>query len=100
MSYLSARFPAAQKVELYNVGTYSISGTTSNKALPSNLPAYRRVRLHDQPSGRALREVWSDETTGAYSFDNIRAGTFFIIGFDHTGTYGAVIADGIVVPAP
>lgn len=100
MAYITARFPSAQKIELYSGGPYSISGTTANKDLPSNLPAYRRVRLHDQPTGRALREVWSDETTGAYSFDNIRAGTFFILSFDHTGTYGAVIADGIVVPAP
>lgn len=71
-------------------GTRRITGTTKTTGTPE-LPVRRRVRLHDQQTGRAVREVWSDATTGAYSFDNIRAGTFYVIGFDHTGLYSGVI---------
>lgn len=82
-------------------GPYSTpAGTTKNTGTPSNTPVRRRVRLHDQPSGRALREVWSDAATGAYTFANIRAGLFFVMTLDHTGVYNGEITTDIVVPAP
>jgi hypothetical protein len=71
-------------------GLFRITGTTSNTGTPT-VPVRRRVRLHDQPSGRVIREVWSNATTGAYSFDNIRQGTYYVTAFDHTGQYGGVI---------
>ncbi|MCB4362690.1 hypothetical protein KIH07_03030 [Hydrogenophaga taeniospiralis] len=75
------------------------AGTTKNFGTP-NTPVRRRVRLHDQPTGRLLRETWSDAVTGAYQFTALRAGTFYVAGFDHTGLYGGVIETDIVLPTP
>lgn len=71
-------------------GIMRIAGTTKNVGTP-NTPVRRRVRLQDQPSGRAVREVWSDAGTGAYVFEFIRAGTYYITAFDHTGQFSGVI---------
>lgn len=81
-------------------GPYSVSGTTKVEAGAVDTPVRRRVRLHDQPTGRALREVWSDATTGAYTFANIRAGVFFVMTLDHTGVFNGEITTDIVVPTP
>ena len=78
-------------------GPSPIEGTTKNAGTP-NTPVRRRVRLHDQPSGRPIREVWSDATTGAYSFDNIRAGTFYVTSFDYTGEFNGVIQTDVTLP--
>lgn len=67
-----------------------ITGTTRNTGTPET-PVRRRVRLHDQRSGRLLRETWSNAATGAYVFPHLRAGTYYITAFDHTGLYGGVI---------
>ena len=72
-------------------GWYQIAGTVKNEAGAADTPVRRRVRLHDQPSGRVVREVWSDATTGAYAFEYIRTGRFFVVAFDHTGEYGGVV---------
>ena len=72
-------------------GSYRITGTTKNKATPSDLPVARRVRLHEQISGRLVRETWSDATTGAYTFAGLRQTLYYVTAFDHTGTYGGVI---------
>jgi hypothetical protein len=77
-----------------------LSGTTKNTGTPANLPVYRRVRLHDQQSGRPLREVWSDPLTGAYTFGNLREGVYCVIAFDHTGQYSGETETDIVVPTP
>ena len=86
--------------ELYDGGPHAITGTTKNTGTPSNAPVRRRVRLHDQLTGRALREVWSDAATGAWTFIGIRAGLFFVMTLDHTGAYRGVIETDIVVPTP
>lgn len=75
-------------------GAFRVAGTASNIGTP-NVPVRRRVRLHDQITGRVLREVWSDGTTGAYSFDWIRPGTYYVTGFDHTRQYNGVIETDI-----
>ncbi|MDO9148323.1 MAG: hypothetical protein Q7U52_11795 [Hydrogenophaga sp.] len=72
-------------------GQFSIIGTVKVEAGAVDTPVRRRVRLHDQPTGRALREVWSDATTGAYAFENIRSGKFYVTAFDHTGQFSGVI---------
>ena len=101
MAAISALFPAAQKVELYHGGLYSTPvGTTKNIASPSDLPVRRLVRFHEQLSGRLLRELWSDPVTGAYQFNNLRAGTYFALFLDHTGQYGAQVEADIVLPIP
>jgi hypothetical protein len=83
------------------VGPYNLPvGSTKNKDTPTDLPVRRRVRLFDQQSGRLLRELWSNAETGAYQFKFVRGGTFFVIAFDHTLTYGAEAESDIQVPAP
>lgn len=79
-------------------GSYRITGTTKNKATPSDLPVARRVRLHEQISGRLVREVWSD-ASGAYSFNGLRLTAYYVVSFDHTNTFSAVIADNLT-PEP
>ena len=86
---------AALTVDFEGGGAFRIDGTTKNVGTP-NTPVQRRVRLHDQRSGLAIREVWSDPVTGAYSFRRIRDGVYYIISFDHTGLYGGVIASDVI----
>ncbi|MGQ0708688.1 MAG: LamG domain-containing protein [Rhodoferax sp.] len=74
-------------------GLYRITGTVKEKATPANTPLRRKVQLFHQASARLVRETWSAASDGAYSFDGIRDQTYFIVAFDHTGTYRAVIAD-------
>lgn len=74
-------------------GAFSISGNVYVKG-PPQVPAIRRVRLHDWASGRPVREAWS-AVDGAYSFTKIRPGLYYVVAFDHTGTYNAVIKDRI-----
>lgn len=81
-------------------GPYSISGTTKVEAGAVDTPVRRRVRLHDQPTGRILREVWSEAGTGAWTFEAIRAGLYFVPTFDHTGAYNGEITTDVVVPTP
>ena len=85
--------------DTFDSGPYRITGTTKNKATPSDIPVARRVRLHEQSSGRIVRETWSDATTGAYSFTGIRLTTYYVVSFDHTNTFGGVIADNLT-PEP
>lgn len=75
------------------------AGTTSVAGTP-NAPVRRRVRLHDQSSGRPVREMWSHPDTGAYRFHNLAAGVYYVVAFDHTGAFSGVIETDIVVPAP
>lgn len=86
-------------VDLRWSGQFRIVGTTKNKATPADVAVSRRVRLHDQKSGDTVREMLSDATTGAYSFTGLRLTTYYVVSFDHTGTFGGVIADNLT-PEP
>lgn len=89
------------RVNIVFDGAFRVTGTTSNTGTPNTPVGPRRVRLHDQASGSLLREVWSDATTGAYSFNRIRAGVYYVAAFDHTGLYGGVIETDVVAePMP
>jgi hypothetical protein len=90
--------PPPLRLDLVDGGFQRVTGTTKNTGTPET-PVRRRVRLHDQPTGRAVREVWSDATTGAYTFDRIRSGLFYVVGFDHTGQFSGVIETD-VTPEP
>lgn len=60
----------------------------------ANLRLRRRVRLHDQRSGRLIRETWSDPVTGAYRFTDLKIGPeYCAIAFDHEGQFTGVVAD-------
>ena len=82
----------------FDSGQLQIIGTTKNTGAPPT-PVRRRVRLHEQSSGRLVRETWSDATTGAYSFTGLRLTTYYVVSFDHTGGFGGVIADNLT-PEP
>lgn len=83
----------------YDGGAGQVSGSVSNIGLP-NQPVYRRVRLHEQRTGRLVREAWSDPVTGAYAFSGIRPDRkYYVAAFDHTGLYGGVIETDITPEA-
>lgn len=88
----------ATRVDTRWFGAFRITGSTKNTGTPE-FPVRRRVRLHDQITGLPVREVWSEATTGAYSFDRIRAGTYYVTAFDHTGQFSGVIETDIT-PEP
>lgn len=72
---------------------------TLNVGTP-NAPVRRRVRLHNQRSGRLIQEVWSNGSNGEALFFRMLPGIYYIVSFDHTGFYGAEAESDIVVPAP
>ena len=55
-----------------------------------NAPAYRRVRLHDQHSGVALAEAWSDSKSGDVEFNFLAEGPWVLYALDHTLEFEAV----------
>lgn len=83
----------------FDSGPGTITGTAKNTGLPANTPVFRRVRLHEQSSGRIVRETWSDATTGAYSFTGLRLTAYYVVGFDHTGQYSGVIETDVIPEA-
>lgn len=85
---------------LGGMGHYSTAAGTTKKTGTPNVLVRRRVRLHDQPTGRLLREVWSDAATGAYQFTSLPAGTYYVTAFDHTGEYNGEIMTDVVLPTP
>lgn len=88
--------PVPPRIDLQDGGTYRVHGTVHLDATPTDLPLRRRVQLYNQRDGRLIREAWSDDTTGAYSFDGIRGDArYFVAAFDHTQDKRAVIADGL-----
>ena len=74
-------------------GPHDVSGVVTIQGAPT-VPASRRVRLHDRLSGRPVRETWS-AADGTYLFPKLRAGSWYVIGFDHLGNYNAVVRDQI-----
>lgn len=80
--------------DMADSGPLSISGTVAIDDTP-DIPVRRRVRLHDKPTGRLVRETWSDPVTGAYAFEKLRDGLYYVTAFDHTGNHNAVIKDAI-----
>ena len=76
-------------------GNGRVRGTVAEKGTP-NAPVHRKVRLFHEATGVLVAEVWSDVTTGAYSFDNIDASPqkYTVLSYDYTGAFRAVVADG------
>ena len=95
-----ARPRAALYTKLQDFGPYSTDIGTTTLLTAEGAPVRRRVRLHDQATGLAIRETWSDAITGQWQFQNIRAGTYYAVAFDHTGAYSGVVETDIVVPTP
>jgi hypothetical protein len=87
-----------RSIDALDGGVYRISGTVKTKGTP-DAPVKRMVYLFDHASWRVVRAQWSDPVTGAYSFDKIRTGKFFVVAFDYLKDYRAVIADNLT-PKP
>lgn len=95
-SVVLVKTPGGLLADQEDFGAFRIVGTVKEKALPTNIPLRRRVRLHREIDGRLIRETWSDAVTGNYSFENIRGDArYTIISFDYTNNYRAVIADNV-----
>lgn len=80
-------------------GPLAIGGTVAIKDSPTNIPVPRRVRLHDQPTGRLVRETWS-APNGVYLFPRIADGLYYVVAFDHTLVENAAIKDRITPQVP
>lgn len=84
----------------YNYGRGVIAGKVTEQAVPTDLPVMRKVWLCDKQTGSVMRQQWSN-AAGEYFFKNIdQSKTYYVIAFDHTGTYNAVIRDNIVPVVP
>lgn len=78
----------------YHMGPGRILGTVKEAHLPSDIPLSRRVRLHRKSDGMLIDETWSN-ATGNYAFTNIAIQKYYVVAFDHTDTYNAVIKDSV-----
>jgi hypothetical protein len=94
------RFARSPVVQLDGGGPYSTPLAQATLLTETGTPVRRRVRLHSQLTGRLLREQWSDPLTGDYQFSNLPAGTYYIVGFDHTGVHNGEVVTDVVLPAP
>lgn len=84
--------PALGRRDYQFGGAGYITGTILDKTAT---PLQCKVQLYDESSKMLTREVWSNATTGSYTFDNIDPTlTYSIITYDHSGKYRAVISDG------
>lgn len=97
MAVISSPAPANVQIHLRYYGPYDFPVGSVKKNGAPDIPVRRRVRLHDQPTGALVRETWSDPSTGAYGFENVREGVYYVLSIDHTGEYGGVIETDIVV---
>jgi hypothetical protein len=88
----------APVVDAYTGGPHATAIGTTTLLTIDGTPVRRRVRLHDQPTGRIVREMWSDAVTGQWRFENIRAGRFYVVAFDHTGLYNGVVVSDLNLP--
>lgn len=87
--------PRAAALDLAFGGTYRIVGTVRRQADPVNLPLRRRVRLLNEKGTATVRETWSDATTGEFSFENVAAGLYVVMTYDHLNQYRALAADQV-----
>ena len=94
ISKTSKKIGAILLQEVYHFGPGHIIGTVKESHLPTDIPLSRRVRLYRKADGLLVDEVWSD-ALGNYAFTNIAIQKYYVIAFDHTNTYNAVIKDSI-----
>lgn len=86
---------AAQIKDVYFGGRGRITGTVKEKGTPS-IPRRERVWLLREKDAYVIRELWSNQITGAYSFENIdETLRYSVLTYDHNKSYRAVIADNI-----
>ena len=74
-------------------GIFRVAGTTKVAGTP-DVPVSRLTMLFDRNSKRSAR-VQISNGDGSYEFKSVKRGPWFVIAFDHTGEYNAVIADNV-----
>lgn len=82
------------RAEIEHGGNYQITGTVTELG---TVGMYR-VRLHDQLTGRCIRETWS-AADGSYSFTNLNAKQKYVVAFDHTTPLQSAAIQDKVVPS-
>lgn len=89
---------AGTSTKLYDAihgGNGRISGTVKIKGTP-NYAVHRKVRLFRELDGMLIREIWSDPTTGAYSFDYVStAYRYTVVSYDYQHNFRAIVADNL-----
>lgn len=92
--------PALAVRDMAYAGACRVAGTVMVAGTPDS-PVHRRVRLYDRRTALLVREAFSDSVTGAYAFQRIAAGRYFVVAHDHTDFFNAVIADDVTAePMP
>ena len=85
---------SALRKDIYFSGSGQIVGTVKEKGTP-NIPLVRRVLLYSETTRLLVAEVWS-APNGDYKFETLdRTQRYFVIAFDHTQLYSAVVADNL-----
>lgn len=73
-----------------------VDGTVKEHSAPSDLPLARMTYLHRQRDGRRVGATLSNATTGQYSFIDVDpAEKYFVLAFDHTLNYNAVVKSDV-----
>lgn len=75
---------------LISSGMYRVRGSVAVAGAPDVMVS-RLVVLFDERSKRPARSLLSS-ANGAYDFTYVGRGPWFIVSYDHTGEYNAVIA--------
>ena len=79
-----------------NLDPLAGNGVIQGVITVAGVPARRRVRLYDKPSGMLVDAVMSG-ADGHYRFSNLRVGhEFFVVANDYQRDYNAVVQDMIV----
>lgn len=85
-------WPFVVRRDVVDGGVYHIAGKVREKGVVGQY----RVRLHDQLTGRVIRETWS-ESDGDYAFTNLDTKPKYVIAMDHTSPINtADIVDNVV----
>lgn len=81
--------------DVRSAGNGFIQGSVKVKTLGGDTPVSRPVRLYRNDTGEFVWKTMS-YPDGSYRFDNLDVDKrFFVVAFDSTGLYRAVIADNL-----
>lgn len=100
MAVLVTPNPARTAFVPFDYGVHSTAIGTTRRDTDTGPFQRANVVLFDQSRMLAIREMWSDSTTGQWQFHNLRPGKFFVVSPDPLGLKNGEIVTDIVVPAP
>ena len=83
-------------LKLENTGHGVIRGTVGVEGETGFSTLHRKISIFRQKDGLFLSSIWSNAVTGAYEFKYLDEKlSYFVIAFDYTGEFGALIGDNI-----